>query len=73
MAEGRVNGKIVRVVMDRNFGFVRIDNQRGDYFFHRDDFKGEWEALVNHPKELAVTCVVVESPKGPRVGDVTPI
>lgn len=68
---GRVEGKIVRVLPDKKYGFVRIVRQ--DYFFHKDDYTGNWDQLIDSDRKLEVSCVIVESPKGPRVGDVRPL
>jgi len=65
-------GEVVRIPEGKFFGFIRIGNK--DYFFHRDDFNGNWRELEsatwNNPKPK-VTCDIVESPRGPRVSNVT--
>ena len=66
----RMSGQIVRVLPDKRFGFVKIGRQ--DYFFHKDDYQGNWDELVNGDRKLQVNCVIVESPKGPRCADVRP-
>jgi hypothetical protein len=68
---GRVEGRIVRLLPEKRYGFVRV--ARTDYFFHKDDYEGNWNDLVASDKQVEVSCVIVESPKGTRVGDVRPI
>ena len=67
-------GKIVRIPEGKFFGFVRIGSK--DYFFHREDFNGDWRELISSPglysaNGVKVTCDIVESPRGPRVTNVT--
>lgn len=65
-------GILARIPEGKNFGFIKINNQ--EYFFHRDDFNGNWEALVsqyNQRIKINVQCNIVESVKGPRVSGVT--
>lgn len=69
----RLTGEIVRIIPDKRFGFVRIPGHSKDFFFHRDDYQGRWEDLLDHKHKVKVSCVVVESAKGPRCADVTPI
>ncbi len=64
-------GTIIRLVADRRFGFIKID--RTEYFFHKDDYNGSWVELTESNPYPQVNCVIVESNKGPRVADVTPI
>ena len=35
-----MRGEIVRMVQDRGFGFIRVDGQQTDAFFHRKDLNG---------------------------------
>jgi cold shock CspA family protein len=37
-----MTGKIVRLVANKNFGFI-IGADHNDYFFHRDDIYGHWD------------------------------
>lgn len=69
----RVEGIIVKVHGDKRFGWIRINGMKGEYFFHKDDYKGSWEELVSGSSKPKISGIIVESPKGPRVGDVTPI
>lgn len=71
----QIRGQIVRLIYEKGFGFVRLPNHVGDFFFHRDDFNDQWATLVLLTKEELpeVLCTIVESPKGPRVANVTPI
>lgn len=40
-----MEGKLVRIYKDLRYGFIRADKQ--DYFFHQDDFDGDWNCLVS--------------------------
>lgn len=62
-----VQGKIVRLLTEKKFGFIRIRNMQSDYFFHAQDYEGNFDEL-SIGKE--VTGVIVQSPKGPRVSNV---
>lgn len=57
-----------------NFGFIRAENN-GEYFFHKSDFNGHWDDLVNDFKypgfgQIPMSFEVVDSPKGPRANKV---
>lgn len=70
-----VVGKIVRVIEDKQYGFIRVKGHSGDFFFHAQDYNGSWIELAEIPssKFPQVTGVIVESAKGPRLADVTPV
>lgn len=61
-------GVIRSLQMDKKFGFIRTTEQRDDFFFHRDDFQGDWDALVvlYHQGEVRVEFEGIGTPKGPR-------
>jgi len=64
---GRLQGKIVRWLPDKGFGFVQ-DQAGIQYFFHRS-------AVDGNPDDVkvaaSVTFTPVTSPKGPRAESVT--
>lgn len=67
-----MKGTVKNLVAARNFGFIRGSNN-GEYFFHRDDFNGHWDDLVEdlaHQMHPEVSFDVVESPKGLRAANV---
>jgi cold shock CspA family protein len=70
-----VQGKIVRVIAAKHFGFIRVEGQSGDFFFHSEDYNGNWQELISLPitHYPKVTGTIVESAKGPRLADITPI
>ena len=72
MAEDRITGKVVRIFPEKHFGFIRANDRVGDFFFHSEDFNGNWNDLCDlvHPE---VTGIVVQSPKGPRISNVTQV
>ena len=62
-------GHLKNVVANRGFGFIRAANT--EYFFHRDDFRGNWDDLVNNQGyQLELEFDVVKAPKGPRAANV---
>jgi len=62
----------VKNTSDKGYGFVVGEDQQ-DYFFHRNDFRGDWEELRHDAK---TTKVHVEfdpdrkNAKGPRANNV---
>lgn len=66
-----MTGTIKNIVADRNFGFIKTIE--GEYFFHRDDFIGDWDKLCEElftMKQLPVEFDVASSTKGPRASNV---
>lgn len=66
-------GKVRSVLGKKNYGFIS-SGARSDFFFHREDFNGHWDDLVNDfENDLEITVEFEESrgPKGPRATDVT--
>lgn len=68
-----MTGKVIRIPNGKAFGFIQCD--RKDYFFHRDDFHGDWQALTQDllygpSKGVEVTFDVAHSTKGPRAENV---
>ncbi len=70
-----MKGTIRSIVINRNFGFIRANN-KGDYFFHKDDFTGHWDDLVSdynlgNGEPIEVQFEISEkSSKGPRASNV---
>ena len=67
-----MQGIIKKIVVKKYFGFIKADKY--EYFFHKDDFKGHWDDLINdyetHGGIIPVEFEVKASPKGPRAIDV---
>jgi cold shock CspA family protein len=68
-----MNGHVVKVLPDKNFGFIKAMGK--EFFFHRSDFNGHWEDLVSdfqrqNPQTIKVTFDEAESLKGPRAANV---
>jgi cold shock CspA family protein len=68
-------GTIVRIKEDKKYGFIRSSENYKEYFFHKDDFQGDWNDLVLHYNRigslLKVEFEVVRNPiKGPRAQNV---
>lgn len=66
-----LTGRIVRIVSNKYYGFIHSSNK--DYFFHCDDFLGNWtqmSELINTHKIVLVEFEEVESSKGIRARNV---
>lgn len=67
-----MKGKIVRLVDEKNFGFIKAVSGV-DYFFHATGFDGHWNDLVtdiNARKEILVEFDETNGVKGPRAENV---
>ena len=42
-----MEGKLKRIYQDLRYGFIRSSSDNQDYFFHKDDFDGDWDSLVS--------------------------
>lgn len=66
-------GKVIRLISEKGFGFISHDSK--DYFFHRDDFLGHWNDLVEdfHAKriDIEVQFLPTETTKGFRAQNVS--
>ena len=65
---GRLSGKVVRMLPDKQYGFIRPDGGKGDHFFHKDDTAGAWSDISIGSR---VSFIVGESNKGPRAADIS--
>ena len=62
-------GSIARLVADRGFGFISVEGEEKDLFFHSNELKNvEFNELKEGDK---VTFEVTESPKGLNATNVT--
>jgi cold shock CspA family protein len=69
----RMNGKITRLMSDKGYGFIKCTEDGKEYFFHRSDYNGQFDDLCTDVESGHVVDVIfdsVDSPKGPRAGDV---
>lgn len=68
-----MTGRIMKLFENKNFGFIKSGNV--DYFFHRDDFVGHWNDLIEDFQIEGYIDVEFEkgiiSKKGPRAEQVT--
>jgi cold shock CspA family protein len=67
-----MNGNVVRMMSEKGFGFIRGEDNK-DYFFHKVDFHGFFDDLVEDflaGRKVAVTFMITPSDKGPRAGQV---
>ena len=57
-------GTIARLISDKGFGFIKVDGQEKDLFFHTNELVGTtFESLREGDK---VTFEIADSPKGPN-------
>jgi len=67
-----MTGKVRRIPEGKQFGFIASPSG-DDYFFHMDDYQGNWQSLlddIRRGKAPVVSFISVESQKGLRAGDV---
>lgn len=63
-----MTGKIVRIVRDKGFGFLRGEDNK-EYFFHRSAVKNaDWDTLAEGSEVSEFEDA--SGPKGPRAEDV---
>lgn len=69
-----MTGIIRRLVADKGFGFIKEGNTIKEYFFHRSDFSGFWDDLIEDFErptgELKVEFDGIDTPKGLRASNV---
>lgn len=70
-----MEGKIIRIVEDKGFGFIRSEETGLEYFFHRSGFNGDFEGLMKKVRrgEVSVRFDQVQNPKGPRAENISEI
>lgn len=67
-----MDGTVIKVNGQKMFGFIRGTDGR-EYFFHRDEFTGHFEDLINDYEDgkiIRVSFEPTESPKGKRANHV---
>ena len=70
-----MTGYIKNILANKKFGFIEEPATKIQYFFHMQDYKGNWDELVEDFDTLGPGIVelefdIVKSPKGPRAGNV---
>lgn len=62
-----MEGYVKSMLMDRGYGFIRTSSGL-EYFFHREDFQGDWNTLVTWSAKdrVRVTFEGAQTPKGQR-------
>lgn len=59
-AATRIQGVVVRILKDKGFGFIRID-EGAEYFFHMSNCDpGTWEEITAQPKDGIGTPITFE-------------
>ncbi len=62
-------GTIARLVVEKGFGFIRVQGSDTEYFFHRSAVQGE--GFKDLQEGDPVTFAAGEGPKGPRAEGVS--
>jgi len=64
-----MEGTIKTLISDKGFGFIEVEGEDKDLFFHRNELQGvEYEDLKVGDK---VSFEKADSPKGPNAANVT--
>ncbi len=69
----KMRGFVRDLKSEKRFGFIKVDEQRKDYFFHYSDCE-DWDRMVilfNAGEKLIVDFEETEGPKGPRAANVS--
>lgn len=65
------NGKIARLVRDRGFGFITIEGEEKDLFFHSNELQNVQFDELNEGDELSFE--VAEGQKGPNAVNISKV
>ncbi len=64
-------GTITRLVTEKGFGFIKVEGQEKDLFFHSNELVGvSFDSLKEGDK---VSFEIADSPKGPNAVKVTKV
>ena len=67
-------GKVKSLPEGKNFGFISTDFSQKDYFFHREDYDGDWGQLIHDfyygNKKIFMEFKSVDAVKGMRATNV---
>ena len=67
-----MTGFVKSLISSKGFGFISANKK--EYFFHRDDYQGDWNDLIidfdNGKEPIQVEFEEVKSSKGPRAAQV---
>jgi len=64
-----MEGTIKKIVTEKGFGFITVDGEEKDLFFHKNELKGvNYEELKEGDR---VSFEKTNSPKGPNATNVT--
>lgn len=67
-----MDGRVKKVVREKLYGFIASD--KADYFFHKEDFEGDWRSMcdaVEAGADVQVTFEPTRTDKGLRATDVS--
>lgn len=64
----QIKGKIIRLISDKGFGFIRADSDSKEYFFHQSGMREDFSRLQ---EGQAVEFEATQGPKGPRAEQIS--
>lgn len=67
--DGRIEGRIARVLPEKGFGFIYAGDER-EYFFHRSELDPMPTYMDKSWEGRVVNFIPQATPKGPRAADV---
>jgi len=65
-----MKGNVKRIYSDRNYGFITIEGEEKDLFFHRSGFTGEFDSLKEGDE---VEFDIEETDRGNQATNVKPV
>ncbi len=64
-----MEGTIKKIIVEKGFGFITVDGEEKDLFFHRNELKGvNYDELKEGDR---VSFEKTDSPKGPNATNIT--
>lgn len=64
-----MEGAIKKIIVEKGFGFITVDGEEKDLFFHRNELKGvNYDELKEGDR---VSFEKTDSPKGPNATNIT--
>jgi len=67
-----MRGVVRSIIGDKGFGFIKNPESGQEYFFHKTDYQGNWQDLVEDTlrHSVEVEFETFKAPKGPRAANV---
>lgn len=65
-----MNGQIKTINLEKKYGFITSDEDRSDYFFHKDDLADPSQYFLHIEEGIRVRFNPTKTQKGLRANDV---